>query len=93
MSTVEEKIATLFEGLRQVQAENWALKHLVLAMYAQGPDINKVMRHFLKAGEEVTTYNTFSTLPEDFVTSFDAVWRQLVKEMQLAVDRAPKMHG
>lgn len=93
METSEQKIARLFESIRQIQAENWALKQLVLSMYAQGPDINKAMNHFMESCLDIETHNTFSTLPEDFVTNFHESWRRLASEMNHALQIAPELRN
>lgn len=91
METQDEKINRLFEAIRALQAENWALKHFVMAMYAQGTDVNNVMQHYMHSCQETETHNTFSTLPEDFVTTFHDVWREVGSSAHHALQRAPEL--
>lgn len=93
METSEQKIERLFETIRQLQAENWAIKHFITAMYAQNGDINNTLKHFSAMAEEIHAHNTFSTLPEDFVTSFREASQLLGDEAYHALQRAPELRA
>ncbi len=93
METSEQKIARLFELIRSLQAENWAIKHFITAMYAQNGDVNNTIKHFSAMAEEIHTHNTFSTLPEDFVTNFCEAYQLLGAEAHQALQRAPELRA
>jgi hypothetical protein len=93
METSEQKIARLFEAIRYLQAENWAIKHFITAMYAQNGDINNTINHFSQMADEIHTHNTFSTLPEDFVTSFREASQSLGAEAHQALQRATELRA
>lgn len=90
MESTEQKLNRIIESMRIIQAENWALKNFVMAIYAQGNDINKTMNHFIRSCEETDTHNTYSTLPEDFVSNFQTVWKEMVSLASLELSRAPQ---
>ena len=91
MTTESERINILAESIKNLQAENFTLKHFLLAMYAQEGDINNTMKHFMASCEEIDAYNTFSTLPEDFVSEFRSLWKQFCSSANLALSRSHEL--
>lgn len=64
-------------------ADMMAFRYLLLSIYAQSDKKNEIMKHFLKTSEEAHTHNTFSELPESFVSAFDETRRDLVTQMSI----------
>ena len=69
--------------VNQLMADMMAFRYLLLSIYAKSDNKNDIMQHFLKASEEAHTHNTFSELPEVFVSAFDEIRRDLVTQMQM----------
>ena len=81
----------MIESMREIQAENWALKNFVMAMYAQQNDTNKTMMHFINSCDETDTHNTYSTLSEDFVSKFQTIWKEMASLASLELSRAHQL--
>lgn len=92
MATQQEQIDSLKKHLRQTQAELHVLRQLVLAIYSHGTDFNGSMLHFVKLTEELKTHNTFSKLPEDYVSTYAQQVNQLAQEMENHRNRVPEIN-
>ena len=59
------------EKLNSIAASLSVLEHLVLAMFQESPNSDRVRRNFLDVTERSNVEGLFSRHPESFVTAFE----------------------